>query len=112
MPGPADHFCAHLRPEWGTSLPKMRLRFLYRARPHSGFPEISLLRGASRRMRGSYKARGRHNERSGMARGGTAMAGGPKNSGRRDRDLGRLTTVFVRSEEHTSELQSQSNLVC
>src|SRR5688572_8524599 len=29
-----------------------------------------------------------------------------------DRGIGLLALVFVRSEEHTSELQSQSNLVC
>src|SRR2546427_5988230 len=30
----------------------------------------------------------------------------------RDRGIGGITLEWVRSEEHTSELQSQSNLVC
>src|SRR2546430_5713438 len=35
---------------------------------------------------------------------------GPEPAGERDTDA--LNRVFARSEEHTSELQSQSNLVC
>src|SRR3989475_879499 len=35
---------------------------------------------------------------------------GPERAG--ERDIDGLNRVFARSEEHTSELQSQSNLVC
>src|SRR2546430_9068478 len=37
---------------------------------------------------------------------------GPENEAQHDRDLGERHEKFQRSEEHTSELQSQSNLVC
>src|SRR2546430_5737643 len=38
--------------------------------------------------------------------------GAPQNTFERLRGLGHLFTSLLRSEEHTSELQSQSNLVC
>src|SRR2546430_12635702 len=45
-------------------------------------------------------------------RGSTATAGVLQNPGPTIAAANMLTTLGVRSEEHTSELQSQSNLVC
>src|SRR2546430_11225964 len=68
------------------------------------FPYTTLFRsvgGRRRRGDGTRRVGGREIESAGSA--GRAIC---------DRDTGGTSAGDVRSEEHTSELQSQSNLVC
>src|SRR2546430_3887944 len=67
------------------------------------FPYTTLFRSRLVRLQQHQRSQGAHRPAAADARQQARRAGGSTRGGHRRRD---------RSEEHTSELQSQSNLVC
>src|SRR5206468_9360652 len=68
-----------------------------------------LLGGAAPSYRGQFRIQ---NSEFRTPAGAVSLAGSPGLGGNRPRRGGRKRGLFPRSEEHTSELQSRSDLVC